>query len=166
MNLLELFGPINTFVFETEGVLADDIYGIAENGEKIYNVSSKDAYAIHLAINKGYKVWLVNNGNDAWLKEWQGAGIDIVHKDGDIQGSILNTVLQTGIDRSNILYMGADIPAYEAMRECALPVCPANAAPEIKGVSKYISPLKGGQGCVRDVIEKVMKLNGQWQVPA
>ena len=66
--------------------------------------------------------------------------------------------------KRQILYMGDDLPDYEVMRRVGLPTCPNDAVPEIREISHYISPYKGGEGCVRDVIEKVMKLNGVWKV--
>jgi 3-deoxy-D-manno-octulosonate 8-phosphate phosphatase (KDO 8-P phosphatase) len=48
------------------------------------------------------------------------------------------------------------------MQLVGMPCCPADAVAEIKQVSKYISPYKGGKGCVRDVLEKILKLNGDW----
>ena len=69
---------------------------------------------------------------------------------------------QYQLQKENILYMGDDIPDLEVMQYCGLACCPADAVSEIKSISKYISPLKGGEGCVRDVIEKVMKLQGKW----
>ena len=61
-----------------------------------------------------------------------------------------------------ILYMGDDIPDFEVMKRCGCPCCPADACDEIKQVSLYISQLKGGQGCARDVIEQVLKAQGKW----
>ena len=67
-----------------------------------------------------------------------------------------------GIKLANVLYMGDDIPDYQSMQGVKLPCCPLDAAEEIKTISKYISPKKGGEGCVRDVIEQVMKVQGKW----
>ena len=61
-----------------------------------------------------------------------------------------------------VLFMGDDIPDYEVMKKCGLPCCPADAAPEIKAISKYISRRNGGEGCARDVIEQVLKANHLW----
>ena len=61
-----------------------------------------------------------------------------------------------------VLYMGDDIPDYHVLATCGLPCCPADAVPEIKAISTYISPLKGGEGCVRDVLEQVLKVQGKW----
>jgi len=48
------------------------------------------------------------------------------------------------------------------MKEIGIPVCPADAAVEIKALSQYISHIKGGEGCVRDVIEQVLRAQGKW----
>ena len=59
--------------------------------------------------------------------------------------------------------MGDDVPDWEVMSKVGLPTCPADAASEIQQISKYISPNNGGQGCVRDVIERVMRVHGKWK---
>ena len=61
-----------------------------------------------------------------------------------------------------VMYMGDDIPDYEVMKRCGLPVCPADACAEIKAISKYISEYNGGEGCARDVIEQVLKAHNLW----
>jgi 3-deoxy-D-manno-octulosonate 8-phosphate phosphatase (KDO 8-P phosphatase) len=58
--------------------------------------------------------------------------------------------------------MGDDLPDFEIMQEVGLPTCPQDAVPEIKAISKYVSHKKGGKGCVRDVIEQVLKVQGKW----
>lgn len=65
-----------------------------------------------------------------------------------------------------VLYMGDDIPDYEVMSKCGCPCCPADAAAEIKSVARYVSPYKGGEGCVRDVVEQVLKAQGKWMANA
>jgi 3-deoxy-D-manno-octulosonate 8-phosphate phosphatase (KDO 8-P phosphatase) len=62
----------------------------------------------------------------------------------------------------NILYMGDDIPDYKAMSMCGVRTCPADAVPEIKSISVYVSDKNGGHGCARDVIEQVMRLHDKW----
>ena len=50
----------------------------------------------------------------------------------------------------------------EVMKEAGIPVCPSDADSEIKQVSSYISDKRGGEGCVRDVIEQVLRLHDNW----
>jgi hypothetical protein len=67
-----------------------------------------------------------------------------------------------GLTDEEILYMGDDVPDMEVMRECGLPCCPKDAVPEVKAIARYISYADGGYGCGRDVVEQVLKAQGQW----
>ena len=58
--------------------------------------------------------------------------------------------------------MGDDLPDLPAMQLCRLATCPQDAVPEIKDKADYVSHIHGGKGCVRDVIEQVLKVNGHW----
>lgn len=67
-----------------------------------------------------------------------------------------------GLKDEQVMFMGDDIPDYEVMKQCGLPTCPADAAPEIKAISAYVSGYNGGEGCARDVIEQVLKVHDKW----
>jgi 3-deoxy-D-manno-octulosonate 8-phosphate phosphatase (KDO 8-P phosphatase) len=167
MNILELFAPIRTFVFDVDGVLTDGTLLLTEEGNMLRSMSIKDGYAMQLAIKKGYKIWIISGGkSEAVRTRLNALGITEVHIGIDSKKEFFYAITlanKTSLD--TILYMGDDIPDYAVMQLCALPCCPADAAPEIKQVAKYISPIAGGKGCVRDVIEKVLKLNGDWDLP-
>jgi 3-deoxy-D-manno-octulosonate 8-phosphate phosphatase (KDO 8-P phosphatase) len=60
--------------------------------------------------------------------------------------------------------MGDDVPDYGAMLEAGVSCAPADAAAAIREIANYISPFRGGEGCVRDVIEKVLTLNNHWSL--
>ena len=66
------------------------------------------------------------------------------------------------LTKAELLFMGDDLPDLPAMSIVGLSCCPADAVPEIKEAVKYVSPVNGGYGCVRDVIEKVLKPNDHW----
>ncbi len=167
MNVLELFAPIHTFVFDVDGVLTEGNLILTEDGHMLRSMNIKDGYAMQLAIKKGYKVWIISGArSEAVRLRLNGLGITDVHIGIDSKKEVLHEMALTyNTDFSSVLYMGDDIPDYAVMQACGLPCCPADAVPEIKHVSKYISPLNGGKGCVRDVIEKVLKLNGDWDLP-
>lgn len=167
MNLLELFAPIRTFVFDVDGVLTDGNLMLTEDGHMLRSMSIKDGYAIQLAIKKGYKVWIISGGKSQAVKvRLNKLGVEDVHIGIESKKEFLHEIaVASNTEYTNVLYMGDDIPDYAAMQVCGLPCCPADAVPEIKQVAKYISPLNGGKGCVRDVIEKVLKLNGDWELP-
>lgn len=167
MNILELFAPIRTFVFDVDGVLTDGNLMLTEDGHMQRSMNIKDGYALQLAIKKGYKVWIISGGkSEAVRNRLNRLGILDVHIGIESKKELLHDIaLASHTQYNTVLYMGDDIPDYAAMQVCGLPCCPADAVPEIKQVAKYISPLNGGQGCVRDVIEKVLKLNGDWDLP-
>lgn len=167
MNLLELFAPIRTFVFDVDGVLTDGNLMLTEDGHMLRSMNIKDGYAIQLAIKKGYRVWIISGGkSDAVRLRLNKLGVKEIHTGIESKKEILHDiVLASNSEYQSVLYMGDDIPDYAAMKVCGLPCCPADAVPEIKQIAKYISPVAGGKGCVRDVIEKVLKLNNDWDLP-
>ena len=167
MNLLELFAPIRTFVFDVDGVLTDGNLMLTEDGHMLRNMSIKDGYAMQLAIKKGYKIWIISGGNSEAVRlRLKKLGIQDVHIGIESKKEFLHDITVTSkTSYDHVLYMGDDIPDFAAMQLCALPCCPNDAVAEIKQIAKYISPFGGGKGCVRDVIEKVLKLNGDWELP-
>jgi len=168
MNILELFAPIRTFVFDVDGVLTDGNLLLAEDGSMLRALNIKDGYAVQLAVKKGYGVWVMSGSvSEPVRKRFNSLGIADVYTDVESKMELLHElVISKKTDFTTILYMGDDIPDLEAMRLTGLPCCPSDAVPEIKQVAKYISPFPGGKGCVRDVIEKVLKLNGDWDMQA
>lgn len=168
MNLLELFAPIRTFVFDVDGVLTDGSLMLTEDGHMLLAMNIKDGYAIQLAVKKGYKVWIISGGkSEAVRTRLNKLGVLDVHIGIESKKEFLHDMaVASSTDYQSVLYMGDDIPDYAAMQICGLPCCPNDAVAEIKQVAKYISPINGGKGCVRDVIEKVLKLNGDWELPA
>jgi 3-deoxy-D-manno-octulosonate 8-phosphate phosphatase (KDO 8-P phosphatase) len=160
MNLLDFFAPIRTFVFDVDGVLTDGSLMLTEDGHMLRSMSIKDGYAMQLAIKKGYRIWIISGGRSEGVRlRLNKLGIQEVHIDIESKKEFLHEMtVGSKTTYGSILYMGDDIPDYAAMQVCGLPCCPAD-------VAKYISPYNGGKGCVRDVIEKVLKLNGDWDLP-
>lgn len=167
-NLLELFAPIRTFVFDVDGVLTDGNLILTEDGHMLRSMNIKDGYALQLAVKKGYNVWIISGGKSEAVKlRLHKLGITQVHIGVESKKELLHEITtSSNLGYESILYMGDDIPDYAAMQQCGLPCCPNDAVTEIRQVAKYISPYNGGKGCVRDVIEKVLKLNGDWQLSA
>ncbi|WP_143305278.1 KdsC family phosphatase [Chitinophaga vietnamensis] len=164
MNVLSLFKPITTFVLDVDGVLTDGTLQLLPGGEMSRKMNIKDGYAMQLAMKKGYRVVIISGGrSESVVSRLQGLGIkDIYTGITDKKEKLQDYVFEHDLRWDEILYMGDDIPDYQVMQLVSLPVCPADAAAEIKSISRYISPQPGGHGCVRDVMEKVLKLNGHW----
>lgn len=168
MNVLELFTPIKTFVFDVDGVLTNSQVLAMEDGSLLRNVNIKDGYALQLAVKKEYNIWIISGGTSEAIKNrFEKLGLQEVHiAVKDKKALLQQLAAKHNISLEHTLYMGDDIPDYAVMQLCGLPTCPADACTEIKGISKYISPVNGGMGCVRDVLEKVLKLNDHWDLPA
>ena len=166
MNVLELFRKITTFVFDVDGVLTEGNLIVLPDGLMARRMNIKDGYALQLAVKRGYNVIVISGGNSPEVKErLNKLGVANVWMQVNDKKNILQDfVKENNLQQSEILFMGDDIPDYEAMNFVGLPCCPSDAAVEIKEISKYISPLPGGVGCAREVIEKVMKLRGDWKL--
>lgn len=166
MNNLEIFGQIHTFIFDVDGVLTNSQVLVMQDGQLLRQMSIRDGYAIKRAVQEGYRVVIISGGKSEGVRiRLQNLGVSDVYL--GIQDKLETyeeVVDMYELDEAGIIYMGDDLPDYEVMRRVGLPCCPANAAYEIKAIAQYISPVEGGAGCARDVIEKVMRLNENWDI--
>lgn len=164
MNHLEKFRDIRTFIFDVDGVLTDGSLIVLENGSLLRQMNIRDGYAIRRAIEMGYKVCIITGGKSLGVESrLSKLGVEDIFSGVQDKLPVYNTLLEKyQLDESLILYMGDDLPDYQVMRKVGFPCCPADAAPEIISLSRYVSPKPGGKGCVRDVIEKVLRLNYHW----
>jgi 3-deoxy-D-manno-octulosonate 8-phosphate phosphatase (KDO 8-P phosphatase) len=165
MNVLELFAAIKVFVFDIDGVLTDGMLHVQENGELLRRMNIKDGYALQLAIRKGYSVWVISGGKTTAVKKrLEGLGVMDVYIDVKDKVSLLQQKINDAmLSREELLYMGDDMPDKEAMLLCGLKAAPFDAVTDIINIVDYVSPFAGGAGCARDVIEKVLKINGHWE---
>lgn len=168
MNILEQFKPIKTFVFDVDGVLTNGTLLLLSDGQMARQMNIRDGYAIQLAVKKGYRVVVISGGtSEAVQGRLEKLGVtEVFLKIENKKEKLIEYVRQQALKWEEIIFMGDDIPDYPSMQLVGLACCPADAATEIKQISKYISPLRGGEGCGRDVIEKVLKLNGHWDLEA
>lgn len=164
MNVLELFAPIKWFIFDIDGVLTDGSLLIMPNGVMTRRMNMKDGYALRLAVDKGYQISIISGGSSIEVKErLQKLGITDVHLKVQDKKKLLQALMANHETKpEEILYMGDDVPDLEVMGIVGLSCCPADAARDILDISTYISPYNGGHGCVRDVIEKVLRLHNKW----
>jgi len=164
MNVLTIFKKIKAFVLDVDGVLTDSSVLVLNDGQQVRRMNIKDGYALQLAVKKGYHVLVISGANsDAVKIRLQKLGIADIHLNvRDKKEILLQYVQQHGLLWEEILYMGDDIPDLHVMKMAGLACCPADAVAEIRQISHYVSPVQGGEGCVRDVIEKVLKLNDHW----
>lgn len=163
--MLENFRKIKHFIFDIDGVLTNGSLILQADGQFLRTMNIKDGYALQLAVKKGYSVSIISGAKGEVLKNrFLGLGITDVHLGiSEKLQTLMKISDERAVELSFTLYMGDDMPDLEVMQTIFLPCCPADACDEVKEISKYISPKNGGDGCVRDVIEKVLKLNGNWE---
>lgn len=157
---------IQAMVFDVDGVLSTTVMNLSESGDPIRTVNVKDGYSLQLAVKKGLRVAIITGARVESLRN-RFLNLGIPAQDIYIASRVKiqdyqDFLKRNGISKDNVLYMGDDIPDYEVMKECALPCCPSDACPEIQSLARYVSPYKGGCGCVRDVVEHVLKVQGKW----
>jgi 3-deoxy-D-manno-octulosonate 8-phosphate phosphatase (KDO 8-P phosphatase) len=164
MTKLDLFKNIKTFMFDIDGVFTNNQILITEKGEMLRTMNVRDGFAIKRALAKSYRIIVITGGNsEGVVKRLEFLGIKDIYP--NIQNKIdtyYKILADFNLKENEILYMGDDLPDYEIMTKVGLACCPSDAVEEIKAISAFISPLSGGNNCVRDVIEKVLKLRGDW----
>ncbi len=159
------FKKVKVFAFDIDGVLTNGQLLITEEGHFLRSMNIKDGYALQLAVKKGYEIVIISGGNSTAVKKrLERLGISNVFIQVDKKDDFLMQLAKINHwTLDEILYMGDDMPDLEIMKICGFKTCPKDAVMEIKELSDYISSYPGGMGCVRDVIEKVLKLQGKWE---
>ncbi|GGW70136.1 3-deoxy-D-manno-octulosonate 8-phosphate phosphatase (KDO 8-P phosphatase) [Winogradskyella epiphytica] len=160
----EYLANISTFIFDVDGVLTDGTITVTTEGEMLRTMNIKDGFALKTAVDAGYNLCIISGGsNEGVRKRLAGLGIKDIYLGAHNKIEQLDTYLEEKkVSKSEVLYMGDDIPDYPVMKLVGMPCCPQDAVPEIKNISKYISHKNGGKGAVRDVIEQVLKVQGKW----
>ena len=163
-NFKELLPKVKAMVFDVDGVLSTSAIPLHPSGEPMRVINTKDGYALSLAVKKGFPMAIITGAKTEAVRiRFEDLGIKDVHiRVGRKTEKLLEFLAKYNLKAEEVLYMGDDIPDYEVMKMVGIPVCPADAAPEIKEISLYISDKNGGDGCGRDVIEQVLKAQGLW----
>jgi 3-deoxy-D-manno-octulosonate 8-phosphate phosphatase (KDO 8-P phosphatase) len=164
MTPLQKFKTITTFVFDVDGVLTDGGLIVLPNGVMARKMNVKDGYALQLAVKRGYDVVIISGGaSEEVADRLNKLGVSEVFMRVIDKAAVLQGYLEKKrLSWEEVLFMGDDIPDLEVMKKVGMACCPADAVHEIKEISAYISPINGGLGCGRDVIEKVLKMRGNW----
>ncbi|MFN8153344.1 MAG: HAD hydrolase family protein [Bacteroidia bacterium] len=164
-NYKELLKHIRCFVFDIDGVMTDGSLLIQEDGTMLRTMNIKDGYALQLAAKKGYFIFVISGSTPEGVKvRLSRLGIDEVHIGIDNKlAKLENLIMKYKIGFDQMVYMGDDMPDLEVMQKCLLRTCPADAIHQVKEICQYVSQKPGGQGCVRDLIEQVLTINGDWK---
>lgn len=165
MNVLDLFKQITTFVFDVDGVLTDGTVLVMDGGLQARRMNIKDGFALQMALKNGFRVKIISGGYSPQVQDrLEKLGVnDVSMSVLDKKAHLEDFMKANQLKKEEVLYMGDDLPDIPAMNAVGLACCPADAVNEVKEIVQYISPLNGGFACVRDVIEKVLKLNDKWE---
>ncbi len=155
---------IRAFVFDVDGVLSSDTSPLNEDGVPMRTANVKDGYAIRNAINMNYQVGIITGGGLERVKlRYEAIGVHHIYMSVRDKVKCLHDFMdKTGVKASEVLFMGDDLVDFQVMKMVGIATCPIDAVSEIKEISKYISDKKGGEGCVRDIVEQVMRARGDW----
>jgi len=155
---------VKAFVFDIDGVLSAATQVLSPEGETVRTSNLKDGFALVYAIRTGYPVCVITGGKTIEvIKRCEKIGIKDLYA-GSLRKlpSLYDFMGKYNLKAEEVMYMGDDLPDYPAMKVVGVPVCPKDASPEIKAISHYISDKNGGEGCVRDVLEQVLRTQGKW----
>jgi 3-deoxy-D-manno-octulosonate 8-phosphate phosphatase (KDO 8-P phosphatase) len=165
-NNKQRFSRVKVLIFDVDGVLSDGKVWFPLQGDPIRNLHNKDGYALQLASKKGYTLIILSGGSAAGLVDrfkWLGIQKVFIHQSDKIK-CYEQILVEEKYKEEEILYMGDDLPDYEVMKRVGLAACPKDSSREILDISHYIASKNGGEGCVREVIEQVMRTQGTWEI--
>ncbi len=167
INYKEKLHDIKAFVFDFDGVMTDGSVWTYNNNDMIRCADVKDGYAIQYAVKRGYVVAIISGATSPSIdNRMKALGVtQCMTGCSNKLETFRNFLSKNGLSENQVVCMGDDIPDYQMMRHCGVAACPADAATEIKSISDYISLRPGGRGCVRDIIEQTLRLQGQWFNP-
>ena len=163
-NFKEDIARVEAFVFDVDGVFTDGSIVPLPDGDFLRTYYAKDGYSITYAVRQGYKIFIITGGRGEIIRRrFEHLGATEFHNNVSDKISVLRDIISRyNLNPENLIYMGDDIPDLECMKEVGIPVCPSDAASEIIESARYVSEYVGGRGCVRDIVEQVLRAQGKW----
>lgn len=164
-NFKEDLKNVKAFAFDIDGVCTNATMICLADGQQVRQSNTRDGFALRFAVKRGFPLAIISAGynNVGVIKRFESLGIADLYIGSHAKMEAFADFKQKhNLTDADVLYMGDDIPDYPLLKIVGMPTCPHDAMPEAKAVSRYISPYKGGEGCVRDVIEQVLRAQGKW----
>lgn len=165
-NYKKLLPKIKTFIFDVDGVLTDGKILITSEGDLLRSFDTKDGYAMKCALVKGYKIVIITGGRNEGVRErFKELGVYDIYMSAHHKLDAYQDLKDNyNLNPDEILYIGDDVPDIPVMKKVGVSCCPADAVSDVKAMADYISHKKGGEGCVREIIEQVLRVQGQWSL--
>lgn len=164
-NFKEDLMKVKAFAFDVDGVCTDGTVICLADGQQVRQSHTRDGFALRFAHEQGYPIAIISAGknNTGVVKRFESLGLTDLYIGSLAKVPAFDDFLKKhNLTADDVLYMGDDIPDYPVLKRVGVPTCPADAANDIKPIVKYVSDYPGGYGCVRDVIEQVLKAQGRW----
>ena len=155
---------ITTFILDVDGVMTNGKIIYTHDGKIDRQFYAKDGYAIKYAISRGYRIAIISGGMQENVRtRLNSLGVEDVFLKAFNKIEVYEKFIEEKkIDPKNILYMGDDNPDLDVLKVVGISSCPNDASVDVKSICDYISHKDGGMGCVRDVIEQVMRIHKKW----
>ena len=164
-DLLHKLEKISHFVFDVDGVFTNSQLLLAENGDLLRSMSTRDGLSIKIALRMGYGISIITGGRSNGVrKRLSGLGISSIYTDVEDKLAVFNELIESeNIDQERVLFMGDDLPDITPMQKAGLACAPSDAVEEIKKIADYVTAAEGGRGCVREIVEKVLRIQSNWK---
>lgn len=163
-NYKLLLNKITTFVFDVDGVLTNGKILVTNEGEMYREMNTRDGFALKYALLKGFNIGIISGGtNQGVKKRLENLGVNKVYLGIHEKDIALDDFINTyNINPDEVLYMGDDVPDMPVMEKVGVATCPQDAVPDVKRIADYVSHKNGGDGCVREIVEQVMRVQNKW----
>jgi len=159
---------IELLVLDIDGVLTDGAVTLTATGESSQTIHTQDGCAIKSWLKLGRSVAILSGrDNEPVSIRARQLGINCVRTGvTDKQAEFRNMLRELGCDCGAVAYVGDDLPDLGTMRHCGFPVAVANALPAVKRAALFVTRRSGGRGAVAEVIELLLRKQGQWAAVA
>lgn len=157
---------IRAVAFDVDGVLSPSTMPMSAEGEPMRMVNVKDGYALQLAVKCGLRIAIITGAvSRAVDVRFRALGIEDVYVGASKKIDVLERWMrENSLLPEEVAYAGDDIPDYQPMMHVGLKVAPADAAVDIRRIADYISPVDGGYGVGRDLLEQILRAQGHWML--
>ena len=161
------FEDIRAFAFDVDGVFTDGLVLAMPDGDLLRQFNSKDCFAVRTAVDNGFPCAIITGGvSPSLLHRARSLGIRDEHLymlSKDKASDFLHFCQSVGLEPAQVVFVGDDIPDIPAIEAAGLGVCPSDAVAEVRSASDLVSQYPGGRGCLRDLIEHVLKSQDRWK---
>ena len=161
------FSNIALLAFDYDGVFTDGTVLLMPDGGQLRQAFVRDGYAVQWAAKQHITISIITGGREtAVINRMESLGVTDVHIGSSDKVAVMQTILkERGLTMEQVAYMGDDMPDLPLLRHVGLAACPSDAAPEVLEACSFISSKPGGKGCVRELIELLMKQRQVWRAP-